>query len=105
MFRALKADQCLGQELVHELYPELVKRLDDSNDAVRIEVCNALTEFLQCAPADAYRGKWGEARLCYSCFECTRRRPLASLLEACVPPCPPDRHVHRVHCRHPTRTP
>mmetsp|Transcript_26674 Transcript_26674/g.61372 ORF Transcript_26674/g.61372 Transcript_26674/m.61372 type:complete len:926 (-) Transcript_26674:17-2794(-) len=49
---------CLLSELRHEVtgdqlrevYPELLKRLDDSNDQIRAVVCEALCTFFQCLP-------------------------------------------------------
>lgn len=46
----------LNDEQVRELYPELVKRLDDSNDNVRIAVCDAYQAFARSAPVSAFRG-------------------------------------------------
>ena len=40
---------------MHELYPKLLKRLDDSSDGVRIVVCGTLESFLQCAAKQHYR--------------------------------------------------
>lgn len=34
--------RCLDYEMVRQLYPELLKRLDDSNDAVRLSGCAAI---------------------------------------------------------------
>jgi dynein assembly factor 5 len=48
--RGAFADQSLS-----ELYPKLLKRLDDSNDDVRIAVCVCLQQFFQCgASPSAY---------------------------------------------------
>ena len=46
----------LGDEAVRTMYPDLLKRLDDSNDAVRVAACAALEAFLAAAPASAYAG-------------------------------------------------
>jgi hypothetical protein len=35
-----------GDQAIHELYPKLLKRLDDSSDSVRISVCGCLEMFL-----------------------------------------------------------
>ena len=43
-----------GEQAVHELYPKLLKRLDDSSDGVRIVVCGTLESFLQCAAKQHY---------------------------------------------------
>jgi len=37
-------------EQLREVYPELLKRLDDSNDKIRIAVCDALCMFFKCLP-------------------------------------------------------
>eukprot|EP00600_Ochromonadales_sp_CCMP1393_P002334 CAMPEP_0174981508 /NCGR_PEP_ID=MMETSP0004_2-20121128/15932_1 /TAXON_ID=420556 /ORGANISM="Ochromonas sp., Strain CCMP1393" /LENGTH=1148 /DNA_ID=CAMNT_0016233267 /DNA_START=13 /DNA_END=3459 /DNA_ORIENTATION=- len=37
-----------SEQSVHEIYPKLVARLDDSSDQVRIAICGALVMFLQC---------------------------------------------------------
>jgi hypothetical protein len=44
-----------GEQAVHELYPKLLKRLDDSSDQVRLAACATIEMFLQCAPPKAYR--------------------------------------------------
>merc|ERR1711970_588590 len=40
----------ISAEQLREVYPEMLKRLDDSNDKVRTAVCEALTEFFKCMP-------------------------------------------------------
>ena len=45
-----------GEQAVHELYPKLLKRLDDSEDAIRITICRTLKVFLKCAAPQCYRG-------------------------------------------------
>merc|ERR1712190_238785 len=40
----------INGEQLREIYPELLKRLDDSNDKVRAAVCEALTMFFKCLP-------------------------------------------------------
>ncbi|CAM9262655.1 unnamed protein product, partial [Hapterophycus canaliculatus] len=35
----------LGEEPVRLMYPELLKRLDDSNDVVRLAVCDTIAAF------------------------------------------------------------
>ena len=35
-----------------EVYPELLKRLDDSQDGIRIETCKAFENFFQFVPED-----------------------------------------------------
>merc|ERR1712188_233496 len=40
----------ITSEELREVYPELLKRLDDSNDKIRIAVCDALTAFFKCLP-------------------------------------------------------
>jgi hypothetical protein len=44
-----------GPQAVHELYPKLLKRLDDSSDSVRATVCATLETFLMCAPGQHFR--------------------------------------------------
>lgn len=46
----------LGEVAVSKLYGELLKRLDDSSDAVRLAVCGALGPFFAVGPRAAYRG-------------------------------------------------
>jgi hypothetical protein len=38
------------------MYHKIVKRLDDSSDAVRIAICDTLEKFLQCAPKGCFSG-------------------------------------------------
>ena len=45
-----------SSEPVHELYPSLLKRLDDSSDDVRYAICRTLKAFLGAAPPDAFSG-------------------------------------------------
>merc|ERR1712045_356258 len=40
----------ISSEQLREVYPELLKRLDDSNDEIRAAVCDALTVFFKCLP-------------------------------------------------------
>merc|ERR1711972_692561 len=40
----------INGEQLREIYPELLKRLDDSNDKVRTAVCEALSMFFKCLP-------------------------------------------------------
>merc|ERR1719476_884295 len=40
----------ISSEQLREVYPELLKRLDDSNDKIRAAVCEALTTFFRCLP-------------------------------------------------------
>ncbi|KAG7393600.1 HEAT repeat-containing protein 2 [Phytophthora pseudosyringae] len=47
---------CLGEEPVHQLYAEILKRLDDSNDTVRKAACQTFTTFLKAAPKEHFRG-------------------------------------------------
>ncbi len=37
----------MDYETQRKLYPELLKRLDDSNDAIRVEAAHAFDKFLQ----------------------------------------------------------
>lgn len=52
---ALLAGRCT-QEEVSEIYHDLVKRLDDSNNEVRKRVCDTLAQFVEVGPRDAYTG-------------------------------------------------
>lgn len=45
-----------GDQPVQELYPALLKRLDDSADSVRLAVCATLEPFFTAAPAKAFQG-------------------------------------------------
>jgi len=38
----------ISSDQLREIYPELLKRLDDSQDAIRITVCEALSMFFKC---------------------------------------------------------
>jgi len=40
----------INGEQLREIYPELLKRLDDSNDKIRVAVCEALACFFKCLP-------------------------------------------------------
>jgi len=40
----------MSGEQLREVYPELLKRLDDSNDKIRVAVCEALSMFFKCLP-------------------------------------------------------
>merc|ERR1719456_623310 len=40
----------ISAEQLREVYPEMLKRLDDSNDKIRIVVCEALSVFFKCLP-------------------------------------------------------
>jgi dynein assembly factor 5 len=46
----------LGEDPVREMYPELLKRLDDSNDDVRRAGCNALAALFLSASPPAIQG-------------------------------------------------
>uniref|UniRef100_K3W704 TOG domain-containing protein n=1 Tax=Globisporangium ultimum (strain ATCC 200006 / CBS 805.95 / DAOM BR144) TaxID=431595 RepID=K3W704_GLOUD len=47
---------CLGEEPVHQLYAEILKRLDDSNDTVRKAACQTFSTFLRAAPKEHFKG-------------------------------------------------
>ncbi|KAF1335701.1 hypothetical protein FI667_g1163, partial [Globisporangium splendens] len=47
---------CLGEEPVHRLYAEILKRLDDSNDTVRKAACQTFSTFLRAAPKEHFKG-------------------------------------------------
>jgi dynein assembly factor 5 len=40
----------INGEQLREIYPELLKRLDDSNDKIRVSICEALAVFFLCLP-------------------------------------------------------
>merc|ERR1719171_2313269 len=40
----------ISGEQLREVYPEMLKRLDDSNDKIRVVVCDALAVFFKCLP-------------------------------------------------------
>jgi len=40
----------ISSDQLREVYPELLKRLDDSQDAIRATVCEALSMFFKCLP-------------------------------------------------------
>jgi len=54
LFAALPG--ALGFEPVHQLYPELLKCLDDSSDDVRFAACGTLKVFLLAAPKEHFKG-------------------------------------------------
>jgi dynein assembly factor 5 len=46
----------LDDDGVRQLYPELMKRLDDSNDDIRVGACTALAAFFGAAPSPVFGG-------------------------------------------------
>ncbi|CAN0336226.1 unnamed protein product [Ectocarpus fasciculatus] len=54
MFRMIPG--ALGDEPVRLIYPELLKRLDDSNDTVRMAVCGTIAAFFRATPPQHVRG-------------------------------------------------
>lgn len=46
----------LSDQAVNELYPEILKRLDDSNDLVRRSGCATFIGLLGCAQKDSFKG-------------------------------------------------
>jgi hypothetical protein len=44
------------EEPVHQLYSEILKRLDDSNDIVRRAACQTFKTFLRAAPKEHFQG-------------------------------------------------
>lgn len=44
------------EEPVHQLYAEILKRLDDSNDTVRKAACQTFKTFLRSAPKEHFKG-------------------------------------------------
>lgn len=53
-FQRLKG--AFGEDSIRELYPMLLKRLDDSSDQVRLSICSTLESFLVCAPPAYFKG-------------------------------------------------
>ena len=45
-----------GEEPIRQLYPELLKRLDDSSDEVRISVCTCFIHFFHCTSPVSFAG-------------------------------------------------
>lgn len=41
---------------MHQLYAEILKRLDDSNDTVRKAACQTFSMFLRAAPKEHFQG-------------------------------------------------
>lgn len=41
---------------MHQLYAEILKRLDDSNDTVRKAACQTFSTFLRAAPKEHFAG-------------------------------------------------
>lgn len=56
IFSLLQNPASLTDEMVHQIYPALVKRMDDSSNDVRISVFHALSSFWLAAPQDFIRG-------------------------------------------------
>eukprot|EP00752_Nemacystus_decipiens_P002612 g2445.t1 len=54
MFRMIPG--ALGEEPVRLIYPELLKRLDDSNDTVRMAVCGTIAAFFRATAPQNVRG-------------------------------------------------
>eukprot|EP00903_Cladosiphon_okamuranus_P019980 g18356.t1 len=54
MFRMMPG--ALGEEPVRLIYPELLKRLDDSNDTVRMAVCGTIAAFFKATAPQNVRG-------------------------------------------------
>jgi dynein assembly factor 5 len=54
VFERLKG--AFGDQAIHEMYPKLLKRLDDSSDAVRLAICGTLQSFLLSAPKSCFSG-------------------------------------------------
>jgi len=48
LLEELQAD--INGEQLREVYPDMLKRLDDSNDKIRVVVCDALQMFFKCMP-------------------------------------------------------
>ncbi len=43
-----------SEQAIHDLYPKLLKRLDDSQDEVRLAICETLVAFYHCGPNSYY---------------------------------------------------
>lgn len=54
IFERLKGG--FGEQAVLDLYPRLLKRLDDSDDVIRMAVCDTFKVFMLCAPKEVYGG-------------------------------------------------
>ena len=54
IFERLKGG--FGEQAVLDIYPRLLKRLDDSDDVIRIAVCDTFKHFMLCAPKTVYGG-------------------------------------------------
>ena len=54
LFNRLK--NYFSEQAVHEIYPKLLKRLDDSSDQVRVAMCQTLQAFFQCSPKSHFKG-------------------------------------------------
>mmetsp|Transcript_32280 Transcript_32280/g.60136 ORF Transcript_32280/g.60136 Transcript_32280/m.60136 type:complete len:1050 (+) Transcript_32280:61-3210(+) len=54
IFERLKGG--FGDQAVQDLYPRLLKRLDDSDDTIRVAICDTFKSFMLCAPKEVYRG-------------------------------------------------
>jgi len=46
----LKANYAVPGDMLRDIYPELLKRMDDSNDEIRKKVCETFTTFFKCLP-------------------------------------------------------
>lgn len=43
-----------NEEAIYDIYPKLLKRLDDSHDEIRAAICITLQQFLKCANKSCY---------------------------------------------------
>lgn len=48
--------RALGEEAVHQLYPDIIRCLDDSCENVRFAVCKTIRFFLRAAPSEHFQG-------------------------------------------------
>lgn len=64
MFRMMPG--ALGEEPVRLIYPELLKRLDDSNDAVRMAVCGTIAAFFRVSRKHTRRSVTARVNSCLS---------------------------------------
>ena len=68
MFERLRG--AFGDQAIHDLYPKLLKRLDDSSDAVRSAICSTLDMFMQVS--DRILPYYNNTALLQDCYNITR---------------------------------
>eukprot|EP00557_Chaetoceros_sp_GSL56_P006473 CAMPEP_0176503938 /NCGR_PEP_ID=MMETSP0200_2-20121128/15655_1 /TAXON_ID=947934 /ORGANISM="Chaetoceros sp., Strain GSL56" /LENGTH=949 /DNA_ID=CAMNT_0017903313 /DNA_START=423 /DNA_END=3269 /DNA_ORIENTATION=- len=57
IFAKMFASNSLGKEAVYQLYPDLMRGLDDSDHRVRFASCEAIIAFLGSSPLDSFEGE------------------------------------------------